>query len=60
MKNIQEKIDKRIVEVEELYKKKIANLQQTMQLSKQLEAECINLEGQLQSLKELNQNEDSN
>jgi len=48
-----ENIDKKLEEIEALYKQKIANLQQAQQMQNQLMTECIGLEAKIQILKEL-------
>ena len=48
-----ENIDKKLEEIEALYKQKIANLQQAQQMQSQLTTECIGLEAKIQILKEL-------
>jgi hypothetical protein len=48
-----ENIDKKLEEIEALYKQKIANLQQTQQMMNQITTECIGLEAKIQILKEL-------
>jgi len=56
MKNI----DKKLEEIEALYKQKVANLQQAQQLANQLTTECIGLEAKIQILKELKTGENTN
>lgn len=47
-------------EVSAKYQEKIKNLQNAQQMVQQLTTECINLEGQIQILKELQSNESTN
>lgn len=44
---------KKLEEVEKEYQQKMANLNQTAQLMERLRVECINLEGQIKILKEI-------
>ena len=48
-------VDKKLEEKEKIYQDKVKNLQQTQQLAEKLKVECINLEGQIQMLKEFKQ-----
>lgn len=53
-------VKKKLEEVSATYQEKIKNLQQAQQLVQKLTTECINLEGQIQILKEIQSNEDTN
>lgn len=48
-------INKLIEKKKQEYKEKRENLNQAQQMVNRLQTECINLEGQIQSLEELNQ-----
>ena len=48
-----ENIDKKLEEIEALYKQKVANLQQAQQMMNQLTTECVGLEAKIQLLKEI-------
>jgi len=54
MKNL----EKMIEEKENEYQQKRQNLIQTQQMLQKLQNECVNLEGQIQSLKELKEGQD--
>lgn len=49
---------KKLEEIEKEYQQKMANLNQTAQLTERLRVECINLEGQIKILKEINESKD--
>lgn len=53
-------LEKKLKETEKIYQEKVKNLQQTGQIFDKLKIECINLEGQIQILKELQSNENTN
>jgi hypothetical protein len=48
-------LEKKLKEVEIEYQQKLNNLNQTAQMFEKLKTECINLEGQIKILKEINE-----
>lgn len=53
-------IKKKLEDVSKIYQEKVKNLQQAQQSVQVLTTECINLEGQIQILKELQSDENPN
>jgi len=51
-------IKKKLEAIEKEYQQKMANLNQTAQLMERLRVECINLEGQIKILNEINESKD--